>query len=39
MGQDARRDFFDNKNFDFVEGYKILMGAVGNFLLFAEYSN
>ncbi|KAF9457598.1 cytochrome P450 [Collybia nuda] len=27
-GEDARRDFFDNKSFNSTEGYKILMGAV-----------
>ncbi|KAF9457599.1 cytochrome P450 [Collybia nuda] len=27
-GEDARKDFFDNKSLNFTEGYRILMGAV-----------
>ena len=27
-GEEARKAYFDNKNLNFIEGYKVLMGGV-----------
>lgn len=32
-GEEARKVFFDTKSLDFIEGYKILMGAVSSFFV------